>query len=246
MNITVDQICDVIRMQYSVVGSCDKTVLKASSLYDCDDSSLVYCTDIEKLDCTNILAPIIISNSFEFTNNTFICVDNPRLAFIRVLKRFFDDKSALIYKGLNTSIHETCVIGNSGFSFEINDDGEYEMFPHIGHVMIYDDVYIGPYCVIDRGTLDATVIGEGCKLNSYVHIGHNSKIGKNCVVHGQVFIAGSCIVGDNTHIGVGAVIRDGTTIGKNCYIGMGSVVTKDVPDNIMVHGNPAKEIRKTC
>ncbi|MGG0476118.1 maltose acetyltransferase domain-containing protein [Priestia aryabhattai] len=52
------------------------------------------------------------------------------------------------------------------------------------------------------------------------------------------------IVGDNVWIGGSAVINPGVSIGDNVVIASGSVVTKDVPNNIVVGGNPAKIIKK--
>ena len=52
------------------------------------------------------------------------------------------------------------------------------------------------------------------------------------------------IIGDNAWIGGGAIILPNITIGSNVVIAAGSVVTKDVPDNVVVGGNPAKIIKK--
>lgn len=51
-------------------------------------------------------------------------------------------------------------------------------------------------------------------------------------------------IGNDCWIGGGAIILPGVSIGKNCIIGAGSVVTKDIPDDSMVVGNPAKVIKK--
>jgi maltose O-acetyltransferase len=52
------------------------------------------------------------------------------------------------------------------------------------------------------------------------------------------------IIGDDCWIGGGAIICPGVTIGNRCVIGAGSVVTKDIPDDSLAAGNPAKVIRK--
>ncbi|MDO5151472.1 MAG: acyltransferase [Oscillospiraceae bacterium] len=53
---------------------------------------------------------------------------------------------------------------------------------------------------------------------------------------------GKIKIGSNTHIGWNAIIMPGVTIGKNCIIGCGAVVTKDIPDNSVAVGVPAKVI----
>lgn len=56
---------------------------------------------------------------------------------------------------------------------------------------------------------------------------------------------GKIIIGDKVHLGHGALIMAGVTIGSNCIIGAGSVVTRSVPDNSIVAGNPARIVGKT-
>ena len=58
-------------------------------------------------------------------------------------------------------------------------------------------------------------------------------------------LAGEIVVGDNVFIGMSAIILAGVTIGSNCVVGAGSVVAKDVPDNSIYAGVPAKFIKKT-
>ncbi|NOR69587.1 MAG: acyltransferase [Methylomarinum sp.] len=58
-------------------------------------------------------------------------------------------------------------------------------------------------------------------------------------------LADEIIVGDNVFIGMGAFILAGITIGSNCVVGAGSVVTKDIPDNSIYAGVPAKFLKKT-
>ena len=53
---------------------------------------------------------------------------------------------------------------------------------------------------------------------------------------------GKIVIGDNVHIGIGAVIMPGVTIGNNCIVGCSAVVTRDVPDNCIVAGIPARII----
>jgi maltose O-acetyltransferase len=54
----------------------------------------------------------------------------------------------------------------------------------------------------------------------------------------------SCRIGNNVWIGGGAIINPGITIGDNSVIGSGSVVTRDVPPNVVVAGNPARVLKQ--
>lgn len=87
------------------------------------------------------------------------------------------------------------------------------------------------------------VFGNNIKVNGFTAIGHNVQLGDNVVVSAFAFIGGDTKVGRNTYIAPHACLRNGITIGQNVVIGMGSVVTKDIPDNAVVYGNPAKIMR---
>ena len=142
--------------------------------------------------------------------------------------------------GRNVIIYPGCAIGYDGFGHFENEKGELENFPQYGGVVIEDDVEIFALTNIDRGTLDDTIIGAGTKIDHHCHIGHNVVIGKRCVITACTVIAGSATIGDHAYIGINSSIRDWIAVGKNAFVGMGSVVTKDVPDNAVVLGNPAR------
>lgn len=141
--------------------------------------------------------------------------------------------------GKNVIIDSNSVLGTDGFGFERNKSKKLEKFPHFGGIIIGNDVEIGSNVSIDRGTINDTVIDSGSKIDNLVHIAHNAIIGKNCLIIANSLIAGSCILEDNVHIAMSATLREGIKIGKNAIVGMGSVVTKDVPKNVTVFGNPA-------
>ena len=145
--------------------------------------------------------------------------------------------------GNNVVIQDNCKIGQKGFGF-IPLKNKNIKFPHIGRVLIYDDVEIASSCTIDRGSVDDTVIGKNTYLDNQVHIAHNVKIGDNCMIAGQVGFAGSTTVGNNVSIGGQSGISGHLNIGNNVRIGGGSGVIKDIEENQVVMGYPAKPFKE--
>jgi UDP-3-O-[3-hydroxymyristoyl] glucosamine N-acyltransferase len=115
----------------------------------------------------------------------------------------------------------------------------------MGKVIIEDDVEIGANVTIDRATLGTTRIGKGTKIDNLVQIGHNVVIGENCVIVAQVGISGSTQLGNNVVLGGQVGLVGHIKIGNNVMIGAQSGVTKDIPDNAIIFGYPAREIKKT-
>ena len=89
-----------------------------------------------------------------------------------------------------------------------------------------------------------TQIGKCCMINKGALVGHDCVIGDYTVLSPRVVLGGNVTVGEGSYIGIGASVRNGITIGKNVIIGMGSVVVRDVEDDAIVVGNPAKFLRK--
>ena len=145
--------------------------------------------------------------------------------------------------GSNVSILDGAVIGKKGFGFFPNKNKNIK-YPHIGMVIIGNNVEIGSNNTIDRGSLSNTIIGDNTFLDNQVHIAHNVQIGKNCIIAGQVGFAGSSKIGNNVMIGGQAGISGHLKIGDNVKIGGGSGVIKNIPDNTKVMGYPAMEIKK--
>ena len=102
--------------------------------------------------------------------------------------------------GNDTIIFSGARVGQDGFGFA-NDAGKYIKVRHIGKVRIGNDVEIGAGTTIDRGSLDDTIIGDGCRIDNLVQLGHNVKLGRGCVVVAQAGVAGSTKVGDFCVIG---------------------------------------------
>ena len=140
-------------------------------------------------------------------------------------------------------IQDNCKIGQKGFGFIPNKKKNIK-FPHIGRVIIKDDVEIASGCTIDRGSIDDTIIGKNTYIDNQVHIAHNVNIGNNCMIAGQVGFAGSAKIGDNVSIGGQAGVSGHLNIGNNVRIGGGSGVVKNINDNEIVMGYPAVSLKE--
>jgi len=142
--------------------------------------------------------------------------------------------------GDNCIIHSNVVIGSDGFGFSKDKAGNYEKIPHLGRVIIENDVEIGSNSTIDRGTIGDTILKAGVKLDNLVQIAHNAEIGNNTVMAAQSGVAGSSKIGKNCVIGgqVGIIghlkLADGTMIQGQ------SGVTKNIKEeNTKLYGTPA-------
>ena len=142
--------------------------------------------------------------------------------------------------GRNVTIHAGTVIGADGFGYERNEAGKLEKFPHLGGVVIEDNVEIGANVCIDRGTLGDTLICEGAKIDNLVHVAHNVVVGRHAAVIAQVMVGGSTRISDYVWIAPSACLRDGISIGRGAKVGMGALVTKDVENETTVMGSPAR------
>jgi acetyltransferase-like isoleucine patch superfamily enzyme len=125
---------------------------------------------------------------------------------------------------------------------------------------IGDDVKIGTFVEIQKGTKignrckisSHTFICEGVTLEEEVFIGHNVTFTNDryprATAGGQLqteadWVCVPTLVKRGASIGSSAVLLCGITIGENALVGAGSVVTRDVPPNTVVAGNPARVVK---
>lgn len=141
--------------------------------------------------------------------------------------------------GKNTIIHDNVVIGADGFGYIPDSKRGLRKVPQVGHVEIGSNVEIGAGTCIDRGTLGATIIGSGTKIDNLVQIGHNTRVGSFCIICGQVGIAGSTTIGDQVVLGGSVGVADHVTIVSGVRVGGGGGVTTSILEPGDYMGLPA-------
>ena len=136
-------------------------------------------------------------------------------------------------------IQSGSVVGSDGFGY-VRDGEIYHKIPHVGRVVLEDDVEIGANCTIDRATFGETRICKGAKLDNLIQVGHNVRIGANTVIAAQTGISGSTKIGKNVVVGGQAGLVGHITIGDAAIIGARAGATKSIPAGLTVSGFPAK------
>jgi UDP-3-O-[3-hydroxymyristoyl] glucosamine N-acyltransferase len=147
--------------------------------------------------------------------------------------------------GAQCIFHINVSIGADGFGYRPSDDGRgLVKIPHIGNVVIGNAVEIGANSCVDRAKFNSTIIGDGCKIDNLVQIGHNSIMGRSCVMAGHSGLAGSVTLGDGVMIGGSASINDHITVESGATVGGGSGVLNNVKAGQTVLGYPASDARE--
>ena len=140
--------------------------------------------------------------------------------------------------GKNTILNAGVVIGSEGYGFD-QVNGTHHKIPHLGIVVVEDNVEIGANTCIDRARFEETRIGSGTKIDNLVQIGHNVRIGKGCLIVAQVGISGSTQFEDGVVVGGQAGFAGHLKIGKGAKIAGQAGITKDVEAGAFLKGNPA-------
>lgn len=163
--------------------------------------------------------------------------------------------------GNRVILQQGAVIGSDGFGYateresnlerrlkgirELNDESNPHLkIPHIGTVIIEDDVEIGSNTTIDRSTMGATTIGQGTKIDNLVMIAHNCRIGKEVLIIGTTAVGGSCTIEDRAIISGSACISDHIKIGKDAIVEGMSGVIRNIPAGDVQVGIPATDRRE--
>lgn len=144
--------------------------------------------------------------------------------------------------GMHCTIHSGTVLGSDGFGYEVDEQGNWFKMPHLGGLLIGNNVEIGSNTSIDRGMIDNTILGDGVIIDNLVQIGHNVIIGDYTAIAGCAGVAGSTIIGKRCLIGGAACIAGHIVLGDRVYITGTSAVNHSILEpGIYSSGLPARE-----
>lgn len=146
--------------------------------------------------------------------------------------------------GKNCEIHPNTTIAKEGYGYGHDEKGNHTRIPHLGKVVIEDDVHIGANCSIDRATFGETKIERGAKLDNQIHIAHNCSIGRNSLVTAGFTVAGSTKIGANFVSGGRAVSTGHVEICDNVQIAGLSAVSKNITVPGQYGGNPLQPLQQ--
>jgi len=137
-------------------------------------------------------------------------------------------------------LHQNVSIGADGFGYRPDETGKKLVkVPHIGNVIVEDDVEIGANSCVDRGKFGSTVIGAGTKIDNLCQVAHNCRVGRGCLMAGQSGMGGSTTIGDGVQMGGMAGIIDHINVGKGARLGAAAILFSDVPAGETWLGFPA-------
>jgi len=117
--------------------------------------------------------------------------------------------------------------------------------------LIHPEVTIPESTVIGAGVVICKFVSITCDIsigeNVYIHpmacIGHDATIENHAVISSFVDVAGDCLVGSCSFLAINVILKQGICVGKNSIVGLASVVHRDIPDNVIALGNPARPMK---
>jgi len=138
-------------------------------------------------------------------------------------------------------VHAGVVLGADGYGYA-SGSGEHRKLPHLGRVIVEDDVEIGANSTVDRGMLDETRVGAGTKIDNLVMVAHNVVTGRHCLLVAQSGVAGSAQLGDGVVLAAQSGIIGHVEIADRTLIGTKSALLRSSAEGEKLAGIPALEM----
>lgn len=145
--------------------------------------------------------------------------------------------------GDNVILHANTTIGNDAFYFKKRPSG-YDKMHTCGRVIIEDKVEIGASCTVAKGVSGDTRIGAGTKMDSHVHVGHDTVVGKNCLFAAGVMIAGVTVIEDDVILWGQVGVQKDLVIAKGSVLLGQSGIGKSTEAGKQYFGSPAIDARE--
>lgn len=150
--------------------------------------------------------------------------------------------NVVVYDGVRIGerviVQGNSTIGGDGFGFATHK-GVHHKIPHLGRVVLEDDVAVGSGCSVQSGVVADTVVGRGTKMGDLVVIGHGVRVGPGCLIVTQTGIAGSTTLGKYCVLAGQVGIAGHLQIGDQVTVAAQAGVAGDLEDGAKVFGTPA-------
>ena len=143
--------------------------------------------------------------------------------------------------GDRVRIGPNSVVGYDGFGY-YTAEGVHHRVPHIGNVVLEDDVELGACTCVDRAKFGTTRIGTGTKVDNLVQIAHNVQTGRGCLLAAFVGVAGSARLGNYVVLGGHVGVKDNITLGDGVLTAAYSAIAQDVSPGQAIGGIPARPV----
>ena len=235
---------------FIVIDNAYANYIKFINLYfsDLTKRSFKISTEINKINNTTI-----IHENVSLGKGISIGADSIIYPNVTIMDNVIIGANTIIYPnvtiynnvniGNNVIIHAGTVIGADGFGFLLENSVP-KKIPHLGTVIIEDNVEIGANTCVDRGTISNTVIGKNSKIDNLVQVAHNCKLGNNCVLSAMTGLSGSTELEDNVIMAANAGTKGHLKIGKDSFVTARTSITKDIPPKSTVKGYPARNLQE--
>ncbi len=173
----LNEIADLLKGNFT--GNGELEISGIASLENAQNGEISFLENIkflEQVRKTNASCIIVPKDFKEIINQSFIKVENPKLAFAKVAEILYPTKKR------QAEIHKSAIIAENA--------------------IIGNDVFIGAFCCVGENS----EIGEGTQLRAGAKVGENVKLGKNCIIDPNVFIEDNCEIGNEVILHAGVVI----------------------------------------